>query len=294
MPIKEKIPSFEENVKNSFVRVKEHVSILEKELRADRDFIIKQNNQIRFLLEEINHISTEKDKLKAKLVGNLNESSIGNDGVYSNIHSFIHSDIHSLNIHSTDAQSNRRQSNQKEETKEKIQDQPEGFESFEALQSSFVEDPGQLQVENVNENKEQYANKRLELPLKQVLRRQQQIKSKGILDGQTSIIELKSELFSKFSSLSKQEFLTFLTVYQLEEEVEHVSYIDISAKLNLSEGCIRTYVSSLIKKGIPLFKTKYNNKVVYLSIIKDFRALNFKRELMALYYKSDPSQKTLS
>lgn len=286
-----KQPTFEENVKNSFLRVKEHVSILETHLKADRAFLTRQNEQIRFLLEEIRQISAERDELKAKLSVFNKESSIGNEGVYSN--------IHSLNIHSTDIHSTNKQITGKEEQPINVQNQPKKEDARPALEPVIAENQ---EIQEINDSpippviqQPLVVNNRYDSSLDLAhSRRQTKQNSSSILQGHSSIIGLKSEINSKFLGLSRQEFLTFLTIYQLEEEVEHVSYIDVSAKLALTEGCIRTYVSSLMKKGLPLVKLKYNNKVVYLSIQKDFRALNLKRELMALYYKADPTQKTLA
>ena len=104
-----------------------------------------------------------------------------------------------------------------------------------------------------------------------------------------------SDIQKLFSTLSKQEFLTFLTIYQLSEEKNNkITYVDISQKLGLSEGCIRTYVSSLLKKQAPIIKEKVNNKFIYLSINEEFRKLNLKNQLISLFYDEDPHQKHLS
>lgn len=103
----------------------------------------------------------------------------------------------------------------------------------------------------------------------------------------------KEDFDKIFGNLSQQEFLTFLTIYQLEEEIKNVSYSDVSKKLNLTEGCIRTYVSSLLKKGLPLIKKKHNNKQIFLYIAPEFRSLNLKQKLIDTFYHSDPNQKTL-
>ena len=103
----------------------------------------------------------------------------------------------------------------------------------------------------------------------------------------------KQDFDKIFSSVSRQEFLTFLTIYQLEEEFNNVSYLDVAKKLNLTEGCIRTYVSSLLKKGLPLMKKKYNNRQVFLYISPEFRALNLKPKLVDIFYSNDPNQRRL-
>lgn len=96
------------------------------------------------------------------------------------------------------------------------------------------------------------------------------------------------------NSFTKQELLTFLTIYQLEEDLKRpVTYIEISKKMDLSEGCVRLYISSLIEKGAPLLKQKQNNKTIFLSILEDFRNLNYKDRLVAVYYGRDPGQKRL-
>ena len=96
-----------------------------------------------------------------------------------------------------------------------------------------------------------------------------------------------------FSNLSKQEFTTFLAIYQLEGEIKNVTYLAVARKLNLTEGCIRTYVSSLLKKGLPLMKKKYNNKQVFIYISPEFRSLNLKQKLIDTFYHLDTNQKTL-
>ncbi|MBL7101024.1 MAG: hypothetical protein ISS23_03665 [Nanoarchaeota archaeon] len=103
----------------------------------------------------------------------------------------------------------------------------------------------------------------------------------------------KQDFDKIFDDISKQEFLTFLTIYQLEEDINKVMYVDVARKLKLTEGCIRTYVSSLLKKGLPLVKKKYNNKQVFLYILPEFRSLDLKQKLINTFYQNDPNQKTL-
>jgi len=110
----------------------------------------------------------------------------------------------------------------------------------------------------------------------------------------TNIKEFKDEIDRMFSTLPKQEFLVFLTLYQLEDDLKRpIIYMELANKLNLSEGCIRTYISHLLKKKLPIFKNKVNNKIVEVSINPHFRDLNLKQKLINLYYLSDIEQKRL-
>jgi hypothetical protein len=87
-----------------------------------------------------------------------------------------------------------------------------------------------------------------------------------------SLDNLKKEIRTKFKKITDQEFLVFSTIYQMEEE-EIVEYKNLSQKLKLTETSIRDYIGKLIKKGIPVEKTKINNKLVQLSIPKSFRKI---------------------
>ena len=104
---------------------------------------------------------------------------------------------------------------------------------------------------------------------------------------------LKTNIDSTFRALSKQELKVFLTVYQLEDEGKIANYTNIAQNLGLSEHCIRSHISFLMKKNAPLVKQKLNNKRNLLSIRKDFKALNLKQRLINVYYESDPNQTTL-
>jgi len=109
------------------------------------------------------------------------------------------------------------------------------------------------------------------------------------------IQSLKKSLEGKINNLTNQEFLVFLTIYQLEEDLKrNVTYDDLSSKLSLSTGCIRSYISSIIRKGLPILKKKINNRTITLTIHQDFKELNLKERLTNLYYHKDPNQTRLS
>jgi hypothetical protein len=106
----------------------------------------------------------------------------------------------------------------------------------------------------------------------------QHIENKGnevfdnTLEVLNSLDNLKKEIRHKFKKITDQEFLVFSTIYQMEQEGE-VDYRSVSKKLNLTETSIRDYVGRLIKKGIPVEKTKINNKMVKLSISENLKKI---------------------
>ncbi len=88
-----------------------------------------------------------------------------------------------------------------------------------------------------------------------------------------SLDTIKKELRIKFKRLTPQEMTVFSVIYQLEEEGFVVDYPLISKKLSLSESSIRDYTQRILKKGIPIKKTKENNKKIVLSISQDIKKI---------------------
>ncbi|HOF44471.1 MAG TPA: hypothetical protein PLE51_00585 [Candidatus Pacearchaeota archaeon] len=88
-----------------------------------------------------------------------------------------------------------------------------------------------------------------------------------------SLDNLKKEVRLKFKRLTDQEFSVFSTIYQLSEENGYTDYKNLSIKLGLTESSIRDYIGRLIKKGIPVEKTKINNKSIRLSISPNLKKI---------------------
>jgi len=88
-----------------------------------------------------------------------------------------------------------------------------------------------------------------------------------------SLDNIKKEIRNKFKRITEQEFLVFSTIYQMAEESDIVDYKSVSKKLNLTESSIRDYVGKLIKKGIPVEKTRINNKMIRLSISEKLKKI---------------------
>ena len=89
----------------------------------------------------------------------------------------------------------------------------------------------------------------------------------------SSLDNLKKEVRNKFKKITDQEFLVFSTIYQLSEETGYVDYRTLSQRLNLTESSIRDYIGRLIKKGIPVEKTRVNNKIIQLSISEKLKKI---------------------
>jgi chromosome segregation ATPase len=97
-----------------------------------------------------------------------------------------------------------------------------------------------------------------------------------------SLSTIKKEIRLKFRRLTEQEMLIFSTIYQLEEENGHTDYKTVSEKLKLTESSIRDYVGRLIKKGIPVEKTKINNKSIQLKISGNLKKITNLPTIMKL------------
>jgi hypothetical protein len=109
------------------------------------------------------------------------------------------------------------------------------------------------------------------------------------------IANFKRDFDEIFINLSKQPFLVFLTIYQLEEDFNRpINYDELAQRMNLTKECLRAYISHLLKKRVPILKTRKNNRVVYLSVHEKFKDLNLKSHLFGLYMQNNPEQTTFS
>ena len=88
-----------------------------------------------------------------------------------------------------------------------------------------------------------------------------------------SLDTIKKEIRLKFKRLTPQEMLIFSTLYQLEDEVGNVDYKMLANKLGLTESSVRDYIGRLIKKGIPVEKTRINNKTILLSVSQSLKKI---------------------
>lgn len=100
---------------------------------------------------------------------------------------------------------------------------------------------------------------------------------------QQNVERLKKALQDSFKSLTKQEFVIFSTLYQLEEELKRpVSYSELAIRSNLTPNSLRDYISKLINKKVPIVKERYNNKQILLKIAPELRNIETLDNLMRL------------
>jgi len=237
--------TFEQNLKNSFSKVKQDINSLQTRIDEVSQELAQQKQKIEEVIARLDEL------LKASKSTKI-ESSIGNEGVNQSINHLINQSINQQSFN----QSNRQET------------------PLKPKESIFIGNEGVNQSFNQSINQQSF---------NQSINQSQEQQIKGVADA----INLT------FSSLSKQELKLFLTIYQLEDEGTEPSYYNLSLKMQLSEHCIRSHLSSLLKKNAPILKKRLNNHTNLLSISRDFRALNLKQRLINLYYDSDPNQKTL-
>ncbi len=90
-----------------------------------------------------------------------------------------------------------------------------------------------------------------------------------MLDG--SLREEQPEI-----ALSAKEKEVFLVLYTADQSV---TYAEIAAGIRESEFLVRTYITSLIQKGVPVRKF-YRNNVVQLELSPRFRELQTRNNLL--------------
>lgn len=87
-----------------------------------------------------------------------------------------------------------------------------------------------------------------------------------------SLDNIKKGIRLKFKRLTPQEMLVFSHLYLLEEQkLDEITYKTLANKMKLTESSIRDYINRLISKGIPIEKTRQNNKTILLSISSDLK-----------------------
>ena len=78
--------------------------------------------------------------------------------------------------------------------------------------------------------------------------------------------------------LTIREQEVFLTIYT---STEFLSYTDIARKLGLTDALVRTYITNLIEKGVPIVK-RYINNQAEIQLEPWFKELQAKENLLEI------------
>lgn len=90
----------------------------------------------------------------------------------------------------------------------------------------------------------------------------------------STLDDVKKEIRRTFKNLTNQEMQIFSTLYRLDEQrVEDITYKKMANILKLSESSIRDYINKLINKGILIEKRRINNKRIVLNISTKLKEL---------------------
>ncbi|MBW2989221.1 hypothetical protein KY358_02775 [Candidatus Woesearchaeota archaeon] len=82
-------------------------------------------------------------------------------------------------------------------------------------------------------------------------------------------------------SLTRREQEIFLVLYTLEEVKGPVTYLDIARKVCLPEDIVSSYVSNMVRKGIPILK-RYKANEAHLTLNKQFKARQAKENILQI------------
>ena len=87
----------------------------------------------------------------------------------------------------------------------------------------------------------------------------------------------KSEM-PKLTIVEKQ---IFLALYQICDEKEYATYLEIAKMVNLSETLVMNYMTILVEKGVPIIKS-YSKDVTKLKLSSYFKTLQTKKNILKI------------
>jgi predicted transcriptional regulator len=241
-----------DSIKGAFRKVKEDIAFLRKEKELLRLNMAELKDELSFFSKELSKISGFLEELVEK------KSSTGNGGV-----------------------STLRQTNQTSQLEIKADNK--GFsplsQQYRGVSIGNDGVPADRQTHQQTHRQTQNRQDSYNFPLDAINEPKKsalQLPENSIdnaLEMLESLDTLKKEIRLKFKRLTEQELLVFSTIYQLDEEQGYSNHKILSQRLNLTESSIRDYVSRLIKKGIPVEKSRVNNKSIRLSISPNLKKI---------------------
>src|SRR3989338_377511 len=274
--------NLENNLKNSFSKVKEHISHLESEIQSIKNLINQQNlliQQISARIEDFKHFNQDSTRNPAKTP--ILESSTGKNGVNQSINQ------QAIN----QSTSNQALKHTSETPNNTFLDQSSTIRQ----DNQSITNQSPVNQSPITKKKEENSDFKLSKGIISENFFKKITKQEAIQEQKLETIKsFKTNINDIFRNISKQELRVFLTIYQLEDDKIEATYATVSQQIKLSESCIRGYISTIIKKGLPLSKQKLNNQKTVFFIIPEFKSLGLKSKLITRFYGfEDPYQKTL-
>ncbi|MBT3404925.1 hypothetical protein HN832_01640 [archaeon] len=238
-------------IKDSFKKVKQDINQISKELNSLKLIINENNQKIAELCEILYSMNESNKQINKKIETNTQEIS-----------------KISQNYNSTD-----RQTNPTTSTDTSTDTLP--LKSLKDQNIAFsIGNQGVSTDRQTDTSTDRQTQNTQEIQKKTDFDSHKQIDSfDNALNIINSLDNIKKEIRLKFKRLTEQELLVFSTIYQLDDEIGYADYKGISLKLNLSESSIRDYTLRLIKKGVPVEKTKINNKQIQLKISHNLKKI---------------------
>ena len=92
-----------------------------------------------------------------------------------------------------------------------------------------------------------------------------------------------AEKETKFAELSEKEKEVFLVLYTADKNM--LTHHDIACGVRESEFLVRSYITSLVQKGVPI-KKWYINNVAYLELDARFKEMQAKQNVLKISQKT--------
>lgn len=254
-----------ENIKEAFLRVKEDVFFLKKEINSLTFQLVKSKENINNLSEIIYNLNKENLFLKEK-----NEELSGKvSSIFEKYDEIL--EFQKICLSKLDTFLDKQTNNSTNLMN--IPLNPMFFKTynydFKPLNAKILD----ISIGNQGVQTDKQTDKQTDVSMNKSSYNHQETKFDEAQNLLNSLDSIKKEIRLKFKRLTDQELLVFSTIYQLEEEFGYSDYKSISKRLNLSESSIRDYVRRLTIKGIPLVKEKINNKEIKLNVSQNLKKL---------------------
>jgi len=259
-------------IKEAFQKVKEDIFNLQSQLGV----LIREINQLKRTLDAKNTLDKQTDIPTDR---QTNTSNISTNSIIQTDRQTVPQEIRGLIYPNFDSSTGNNGVQTDRQTDQQTDQQTPNLDTESILTQNAV--PSNEKFALSNETKYSKDNdsmpQNFNYPLKHETRPLRSINPYNNISKVSQVLNsldsLKQDLHAQFKRLTPQEMLVFSTIYQLTDQNISPDYSLLAIKTSLSESSIRDYVQKLIKKGIPVEKTKENNKRVSLNISSEFKRM---------------------